>query len=428
VPSPTVSYAKTMTGGRAPLKAAGGAKLKAQLRRSARRSRVTAFGLVVPLLAFILASFVLPIGNLLYRSIYNPTVVDVLPEAVAALRGWDGTDAPDEAVFAALAADLVAARKAQTLGPVASRLNFDRGGMRSLVTKTAREIEKVEEGPYKPAFLEIDERWGEVATWTAIRANSERYTATFYVAAMDHTFDSRGHIVSVAPELRIYIELFVRTVWVSAVITGLCLALGFPIAYLMATVPTRYSNLLLIAVLLPFWTSLLVRTTSWVVILQREGVINEMLIWLGLIGEDQRLALVYNMTGTILAMTQILLPFMVLPLFSVMKTIPSNYMRAAQSLGASPEKSFLTVYLPNTIPGIGAGSILVFILAIGYYITPALVGGRTGQLIGNFIAYHMQSSLNWGLAGALGGILLAGVLGLYFLYNRLIGIDKLKLG
>jgi len=417
-----------MKGGQGTFEVADQAQLQLKLRLSARRSKVTAFCLVLPLLAFILVTFVLPIGSLLYRSVYNPTVVDVLTETVAALQSWDGDDVPDEPVFAALAVDLVKARQEQTFGPVAAQLNFDLGGMRSLITKSVREIEKTSEGLYKPAFLEIDPRWGETATWAAVRTNSQRYTAAFYVTAVDRRFDSRGQVVLVDEDLRIYINLFVRTIWVSSAITALCLLLGFPIAYLMAAVPTRYSNFLLIAVLLPFWTSLLVRTTSWVVILQREGVINELLIWLGLIGEDGRLALVHNMTGTIVAMAQILLPFMVLPLFSVMKTIPLNYMHAAQSLGASPEKSFLTVYLPNTLPGIGAGSILVFILAIGYYITPELVGGRTGQLIGNFIAYHMQSSLNWGLAGALGSILLAGILALYFVYDRIVGIEKLKLG
>ena len=192
--------------------------------------------------------------------------------------------------------------------------------------------------------------------------------------------------------------------------------------------PTRISNLLIIMVLLPFWTSLLVRTTSWIVLLQSQGVINDLLVWAGAVNDEGRLSLVYNMTGTMIAMIQILLPFMILPLFSVMKTISPYHIRAAKSLGASPAKAFWTVYFPQTLPGIGAGSLLVFILSVGYYITPALVGGRTGQLISNMIAYHMQKSLNWGLAAALGAILLGGILALYWLYNRLVGIDKMKLG
>ncbi|MCB1833560.1 MAG: ABC transporter permease, partial [Geminicoccaceae bacterium] len=181
-------------------------------------------------------------------------------------------------------------------------------------------------------------------------------------------------------------------------------------------------------VLLPFWTSLLVRTTSWIAMLQQQGVLNDLLVWSGLVSDDGRLELMHNQTGTVVAMTHILLPFMVLPLYSVMRTISPSFMRAAQSLGAPRFLAFWRVYAPLTLPGVGAGAILVFILAIGYYITPALVGGTSGQLISNFIAYHMQSSLNWGLAAALGSILLSCVLLLYYIYNRIVGIENMKLG
>ncbi len=222
--------------------------------------------------------------------------------------------------------------------------------------------------------------------------------------------------------------MMTRTIIVSIAIAFICLLLGYPVAFLLATLPVRYSNLLLILVLLPFWTSLLVRTTSWIVLLQGQGVVNDILVFFGVTADDARFSLIYNMTGTIVAMVHILLPFMILPLFSVMKTIPPSYMRAARSLGGKPFYSFLRIYWPQTLPGIGAGSILVFVLAMGYYITPALVGGRTGQLISNVIAYHMQKSLNWGLASALGILLLLLVLIFYWLYNRIIGIDKMRLG
>jgi putative spermidine/putrescine transport system permease protein len=138
--------------------------------------------------------------------------------------------------------------------------------------------------------------------------------------------------------------------------------------------------------------------------------------------------MINNQTGTIIAMTHILLPFMILPLYSVMRPIPPSYVRAARSLGATSWTAFRRVYLPQTLPGIGAGSLLVFILAVGYYITPALVGGASGQLISNLIAFHMQDSLNWSLAAALAAILLGAVLVLYWLYDKLVGIDNLKLG
>jgi putative spermidine/putrescine transport system permease protein len=184
----------------------------------------------------------------------------------------------------------------------------------------------------------------------------------------------------------------------------------------------------MIFVLLPFWTSLLVRTTSWIALLQSQGVLNDVFVALGVTADDQRLQLIYNQAGTIIAMTHILLPFMILPLYSVMKTIPPSYLRAARSLGADQVTAFRRVYVPQTVPGIGAGSLLVFILAVGYYITPALVGGQSGQLISNIIAFHMESTLNWNLAAALGGILLVGVVLLYWTYNRLIGVDNIKLG
>ena len=214
----------------------------------------------------------------------------------------------------------------------------------------------------------------------------------------------------------------------SALITVFCLLLGYPIAFLLATLPARHSNLLLILVLLPFWTSLLVRTTAWIALLQSEGVLNDLMVFLGIISEDGRLQMIHNKVGTFVAMTHILLPFMILPLYSVMKTISPSYMRAARSLGASPFTSFVRVYMPNTVPGIGAGCILVFILSIGYYITPALVGGRTGTFISNIIALHISETLNWGLAAALGVILLFLVLLLYFLYDRIVGVNNMKFG
>ena len=197
---------------------------------------------------------------------------------------------------------------------------------------------------------------------------------------------------------------------------------------LLANLKVKTSNLLMILVLLPFWTSLLVRTSAWIVLLQQQGVINDTLVFLGIISDDNRLEMMFNATGTVIAMTHILLPFMILPLFSVMKTIPPTYLRAAKSLGANDWTAFWRVYFPQTVPGIGAGAILVFILSIGYYITPELVGGTSGIFISNRIAYHISSSLNWGLGAALGVMLLVVVLVLYGLYDKIVGIDNVKLG
>jgi putative spermidine/putrescine transport system permease protein len=274
---------------------------------------------------------------------------------------------------------------------------------------------------------EIDEDWGNPEVWATIQTFSGPFTAGYFLNAVDMQETPDG--VAMQPDdQRIYGLLFKRTMFMSLTITFCCIALGYPVAYLLATLPMRSANLLMILVLLPFWTSLLVRTSAWKVMLQQQGVINDVLVWLGLVGDGSRLVMINNQFGTIVAMTHILLPFMILPMYSVMSTIPPSYVRAAKSLGATNWTAFWRVYFPQSVPGIGAGSILVFILAIGYYITPEIVGGTTGTFISNRIAYHISSSLNWGLAAALGTILLGVVLILYWAYDRIVGIDNVKLG
>lgn len=405
-----------------------GVPLKTQLNRANRRRRIRAVLLVVPLFIFILISFLIPIGDMLFRSVDNPVVAGLIPETLAELDKWDGKELPDERTFETMAKELGLLQIDRKLGKLGSRLNFERGGMRSLITKTGRKLKKIKQGPYKEALIKIDKRWGDRDSWATINLVGLRYTGVNYLASFDLRLNADGDIV-MQPEVRqIYTLLWMRTLWISLAVTVFCLLLGYPIAYLMATLPARISNLLMIMVLLPFWTSLLVRTTSWIVLLQAHGVINDLLVWVGIISEEGRIRMIYNWIGTLIAMTQILLPFMVLPLYSVMKTIPKTFTNAAQSMGATPAWAFYKVYLPQSVPGIGAGCLLVFILSIGYYITPALVGGEDGQLISNFIAYHMKKSLNWGLAAALGTVLLAAVVVLYWVYDKIVGIDNMKLG
>ncbi len=280
---------------------------------------------------------------------------------------------------------------------------------------------------FKQAFLNEDEDWGDTGVWQVIKVYSPPFTTGYFLNAVDLMKTTDG--VEARPEnQQIYIMLFQRTLFMSLVIMASCILLGYPIAWILANLPVRTANLLLILVLLPFWTSLLVRTSAWKVMLQQQGVINDVLVWLGMVADDSRLVMINNQFGTIVAMTHILLPFMILPMYSVMQTIPPTYLRAAKSLGATNWTAFWRVYFPQSVPGIGAGSILVFILAIGYYITPEIVGGTTGTFISNRIAYHISSSLNWGLAAALGSILLAAVLILYWAYDKIVGIDNVKLG
>lgn len=407
-----------------------GVPLKERLQRAERKKRITAFLLVLPLLAFIVITFAIPIADMLYRSVDNPRIQTLMPETTRLLQEWDisTSELPDEPVFEALTKELVALRKAGDIGKVASRMNFDLRGARSLITKSGRKLAKVKNGPYKAAVFKADKRWKKRVTWTTFKQASKPITSSFFLRSFDYGFDDNLDITRLPEERQIYVTLFVRTLWVSGLVMLICLLLGYPIAYLLATLPTRTSNLLIILVLLPFWTSLLVRTTSWIVLLQTQGVLNDLMVWIGIISDENRIQMIYNQTGTLIAMSQILLPFMVLPLYSVMKTIPISQVRASQSLGANPFTSFVRIFLPQSVPGIGAGGLLVFVLSVGYYITPALVGGSSGQLISNQIAFHMKSSLNWGLAAALGAILLIVVLVLYWLYDRVVGIERMKLG
>ncbi len=334
-------------------------------------------------------------------------------DVVAEERPW-------EAVYAGLGVDL---RSPEVVAEIGSYS----GPGADILKAAVASRDQLPQASFQEMFAESDEDWLDVEGWRTMSLYSPDYTTGYFLNSVDLQKTIDG--VEARPETQqIYIKLFIRTLYMSLIITGACILLGYPVAWILANLPLRTANVLMILVLLPFWTSLLVRTSAWKVLLQQQGVINEILVWLGFVADDGRLVLMNNATGTIIAMTHILLPFMILPLYSVMKTIPPSYLRAAKSLGATNWTAFWRVYFPQSVPGIGAGSILVFILAIGYYITPEIVGGTDGVFISNRIAYHISSSLNWGLAAALGTILLLVVLALYWLYDQIVGIDNVKLG
>jgi putative spermidine/putrescine transport system permease protein len=350
-----------------------------------------------------------------------------MPATTQALKDWDAASTPTEEMAAMLVADLVIAKKEKTIGKVATRVNREMSGTRSLFTKTARSAKKME-APFMEALIKKDKDWADIEVWQAMKTASRVYTPAYLAAAVDLKMLADGTIVRQEENRRIHVILFWRTLEISFLVTLFCFLLGYPVAYMLATLPARTSNLLLILVLLPFWTSLLVRTTAWIAMLQAQGVLNDLFVVFGLAADDDRFSLIYNKTGTLIAMTHILLPFMILPLYSVMKTIPPSYVRAAKSMGATNWTAFWRVYFPQSVPGIGAGALLVFILAIGYYITPALVGGQDGQMISNFIDFHMRKSLNWNLAAAMGLVMLVFVLFMFWIYDRIVGIDNMKLG
>ena len=414
------------------LLSADGRPLKQSLSRSLRQQKIRALLLIAPLLIFIFVAFIMPIVSMLSRSVENDLVSQTLPQTVQALQSWDALsgELPSEPVYAAFALDIQNAAKAKVHTKVGLRLNYEKSGIASLFKKTARKAKKWDiqnDGPFKDKLIKVHKGWGEVEVWKTLKTHSPRYTSGYFLNAIDMRKTAEG--ADFQPEDKtILIKLFQRTLIMSLIITFSCILLGYPVAWLLANLPMRKANLLMILVLLPFWTSLLVRTSAWKVMLQQQGVINDILVQLSLVSDEARLIMINNEIGTIVAMTHILLPFMILPMYSVMQTIPPSYLRAAKSLGATNWTAFWRVYFPQSVPGIGAGSILVFILAIGYYITPEIVGGTKGVFISNRIAYHILKSLNWGLAAALGTILLVAVLVLYWTYDKIVGIDNVKLG
>ena len=404
-----------------------GIPLKVSLQKAERRNKIRAILLVAPLLLFILFTFLIPIGDMLIRSVDDSYINTVFPKTFKEYKKWDRQDLPSEELYKTMFFE-VKDSEGYAIGKASTRMNYAKSGWKSLLKKSKRKFKKIEEGPYKEQMIAIDKKWADMEYWKAIGVMVDATTAGYYLNAVDLKYDVNKEVVRQKENRRIYNHTWIKTFKVSVLVMFFCLMLGYPISYLLSTLPLKYSNLLMICVLLPFWTSLLVRTVAWMVMLQQKGVFNNLLVMSHIISDENRFALMYNETATIIVMTQILLPFMVLPLYSVMKTISPNYMRAALNLGASPLHAFWKIYMPNSVPGISAGCMLVFILAIGYYITPELVGGKDGQMIGNWIAYHLKTTLNWGLCAALGAILLGVLTVLYWVYNKLVGIENIKLG
>jgi putative spermidine/putrescine transport system permease protein len=405
-----------------------GIPLEQSLKKAERVNKIKAFLLVAPLLLFLLITYIFPITGMLTRSVDDKMVTNMLPKTFKTMENWDGQELPPEEIFAGFLFDYKNLIKAKTQGKLDQRLNKEKNGFNSILKKLKRKMKKFEEGNYKEQIISVHKRFGDVAYWRAIKRTAPPYTIAKYLKAVDMVKDENGNIVKVEENRRIYSKLWLRTLEVAFFVTLLCFLMGYPIAHLLATIPMKYSNLLMICVLLPFWTSLLVRTASWMILLQQQGVVNDFFVMIGLVADDNRPEMMYNKVGTYVAMSQILLPFMVLPLYSVMKTVSPSLMRAGKSLGGTPFVSFWKIYFPLTISGIGAGSLLVFIIAAGYYITPELVGGASGKLISNSIAYHMKQTLDWSFASAMGLMLLAGVMAVYWIYNKLVGIDNIKLG
>ena len=394
-----------------------GAELAAAVRATRRREHRGGLLLVAPAVLFLLMVFVAPIALFTWRSVDNSEAFAALPRTRAVLAGWESAGLPPEAAFAALNADLKALERSDAAA-LARRLNYSESGLRSAVIA----LHGLAIDPQKPAAAQMiaaNPRWGEHRTWQVIASESHRLTAYYLLRALDLEM-ADGALATVRnAEGATFRAIFARTFWISAVVSVLCLLLGFPVAYVLATAKGWFARILFVAVLLPFWTSVLVRTLSWILLLQQNGILNRFLIDHGIITEP--LALIYNRTGVYIAMVHVLLPFLVLPLYGVMLRIDRAQLRAAASLGARPLAVFRHAYLPQVMPGVVAGLVLVFVTSIGFYITPVLVGGGGEQMISYFIAFYTNASVNWGMAAALGTLLLAATLLVIGAFRHVVG-------
>ncbi|MBN3751553.1 ABC transporter permease [Paraburkholderia sp. Tr-20389] len=399
---------------------------RASFHQARRRASTQALLLALPLILFLLSTFIAPIALLLARSVQNHELPDSMPALAQALDAWDGRGMPDEHTFALLASGLKQAQESGQLGTVARRLNFAQAEFRSLLMRTARNLPADPPPAWKPALVKLDERWNSPETWRLLKRAAASPTPDYLLAAVDAQVTPQGSVGFVPDNASVYRQAFLRTISISATVTLLCLLLGYPVAWMLASLPAKSSNRLMLLVIVPFWTSLLVRTTAWYVLLQPAGVVNSLLTGLGL--ATHPLPLIFNRTGVLIGMTHVLLPYMILAIYSVMKSVPPVYVRAAQSLGAHPFIAFVRVYVPQTLPGVGAGCFLVFVLALGYYITPALLGGAGDEMISQLIAMQTNTQLNWGLAGALSAYLVIFTAIFYFIFNRIVGIDRLRFG
>ncbi|QYX57598.1 ABC transporter permease [Roseovarius sp. SCSIO 43702] len=223
-----------------------------------------------------------------------------------------------------------------------------------------------------------------------------------------------------------YARIFQTTFEVSILTTALCVFIGYPLAYFMSQLPQRLANLCMLAVLLPFWTSLLVRTYAWLVLLQKQGLVNSWAISLGL--WDEPLKMVHNMTGTLIGMVHIMLPFLILPTYGAMKAIDTDLLKAASNLGASPRRAFWTVFFPLSTPGLFAGALMVFVLCLGFFVTPAVLGGGKVILVSMKIVSNIELFVNWGAASALGVVLLALTVGVLWIASRFLDLDRMTGG
>ncbi|AUW45924.1 ABC transporter permease [Rhizobium leguminosarum] len=380
--------------------------------RSAKGSMWRGYALIAPLFLFLLSTFVVPTGMLLWRSVADPELGAALPLTASVLANWNGRGLPDEAE-PALIADLKSVDRAK-LASLSRRLSYEDAGFRALLQTTKRQIDSGAAG----SLVAIQSKWSENSTWQAMKRAAGPIGAYHLLSAVDLKYDYEKGLGSLRPDGTLYRSIILRTFIIAFSTAIITLVLAFPLCIFLLRQTPKIHNVLLLFVLLPFWTSILVRTTAWLALLQDRGVINSLLMDMGII--DSPLKLLYNRVGVIIAMVHVMLPFMIFPLLGSMRSIDPRLYRAALSLGARPLYAFRRVYIPQVLPGMMAGMLMVFVVSLGFYITPMLVGGPGDQMISYYIALFTTSTLNWGLASSLGLILLSLTLALYTLQNLMV--------
>lgn len=371
--------------------------------------------LAAPLALLMALAFLAPLGLVLWQAVENGALRAALPETARLLRAWDGEGPAPEAVAAALLAELPRAAEGEALGRLSRRLNEERQGMRPLLLRAARQADRLR-APYAEALAALDPAWADPALWRMLRRNALPVTDFFLLRALDLQHEEEGGLARVQGEEAVFAGLFLRTLVVSAQVTLLCLLLGYPLAWWMSGLAPRRRRIVMLLLLLPFWTSALVRAAAWFILLQREGPLAGALVWLGF--AQTRPSIIFTRPAVLIAMVHVMLPFMVLPLQAVMRGADRAPLRAAASLGANGWQIFRRVFLPMTLPGLLAGAVLVFTLSVGFYVTPALVGGARDQMVSGFIAFFVNNTVNWGMAAALSVwlLLLVGA-GLWLLHR-----------
>ena len=375
--------------------------------RIKRNSIAATLILFIPVAIYIFL-YVLPLGSVMKLSVDNGDLSTRLSNYSAQIGAGD-----KDARAAALLADM-AAMSSREQGESARLLNQEHNGFRSLFLNTARKAKDIQ--PTHAGLVAFDAKWNDEAYWETLNRNAARYTLRHFQKTTGLKVDSEGNL-GVAEGDDIYLQIMLRTLVISLQVTVLTLLVGYPIAYAVANSPKKFGNAILAIVLLSFWTSILVRTTAWVVLLQTNGLINNLFIWLGIISEP--LQLIFNRFGTLVSMTHVLLPFAIIPILNVMRTIPKSQRDASLSLGAGPIETFIRVYFPQSLRGVIVGGGTVFILALGFYVTPALTGGPSDQMLSFYIADFIKKSLNWGMAAALSMLLLAAVILLLSIYGSI---------